>query len=64
MYASTFKSVPLISKPSGSGTPGRQALPPIGYTEYAEVKKKRRRRKKRKPKKESFDAMDDSHDEF
>ncbi|XP_052062340.1 hemicentin-1-like [Mytilus californianus] len=64
MYASTFKSVPLISKPSGMGTPGRQSLPPIGYTEYAEVKKKRRRRKKKKPKKESFDAMDDSHDEF
>jgi hypothetical protein len=36
IYASTFRSEPLIDKPSGSTTPGRQALPPIDYKEHSE----------------------------
>ena len=64
IYASTFRSEPLIYEPSGSTTPGRQALPPIDYKEHSEERMKRRRRRKKKRKKELFDTMNESNEEL
>ena len=64
IYASTFRSEPLIDKPSGSTTPGRQSLPPIDYKEHSEERMKRRRRRKKKRKKELFDTMNECNEEL
>lgn len=64
IYASTFRSEPLIYKPYGSTTPGRQSLHPIDYKEHSEERMKRRRRRKKKRKKKLFDTMNESNEEL
>ena len=64
IYASTFRSEPLVYSPSDSTAPGKHSLPPIDYKEHSEERMKRRRRRKKKRKKELFDAMNESNEEL